>query len=1275
MNKLWKRAGSILLTGALLAGTIPFGASAAGTDSLLPSEDGAKIKVTYTEKGGAEQTAYYSNADSDDRNSDHFWDPVSDLSLPEKNVDTAEPITVTLLDNITLEDTTILVDQGKDVTIDGQGQYSITSNMTNAVTDASLPGNQAVSIATAGEALTLQNVELNINGTAAEDTKNANNGIVNYGTFTMGSASVVNIDGVKEGINGSGELIAEGENDYTTRPQLKITNVKGSALKANAVTFVNTDVDIDTAGAHGISVTDLTIYGETNLFVRRAAYYGIRATGNVSVVGTVDGSLDGTPTELDPTVNTELCGQETLNGNSFLPIVLGNSTAPSSLELFGCQWATVQSGETGIDNITKLLGDGYAYVKDTDFYSNLDAGSYIAMLEDSSVFGKISTNETGKVYLTNSTCMEAEGNVYTGETAEPVAAILHDASGKLEDDELYTDYGITTSESAGVVNVAITASDLRKHANGGSGNTEGYWVGFALAAPEGAEKVAYAFGASQEEVANVDDPIALEPNVTVDGKSGIAFYVDASAKSPKTWAKVQWAGAEGVPMGEATTYCMDLSKVSMAVDGVEAATLNDTSGAVAKDYLYDAGTYSVTATKTFGSEAYDVAITAKNVRTHYNGNTPTSLGAWVGYAVTAPAGAEKMKYAFSDTIPGEAKAYGLEEIFPGEKGVAVYYNAANPKDPTFTVQWLGSGDADLGTYTYTVDLSGVTVSTAKTIISSAAVKVNGEISPSVQAIISASTIAVSGLTASDTTSITLDIATTAGGTITKTFNLTHDDSGFSISDPEATVDICGTKYTVNVSGLTATPDNVEITTGEAATATGEGIDEADETTVTTALGNVNVADATTAVAQAAAQETAALVSDADQISAWLADANTNEDSKIYDTIQVVTYLDITATSYSAETGLTLDIVPSYKIVATNDSGDVSEALASGVLKNTSTAQPVSITVGVPDALVTAGKPVYIYHEKDSATYVYAGSVSGGTGAYTATFENPHGFSTFTVKTSAPAFVTDANNQITYYPTLQAAVDAAASTDVITVLQDGLSATAQKDVTVKNGTAATITVTINEERVELEAGAEATVEYTTSGGGIIGGGGGGTEEPAVPFTDVKEGDWFYEAVVYAYENNLMQGTSGTAFSPNVKMNRAMLVTILYRLEGEPAVSGDVSFTDVPDAYYTEAVAWAASNGLVEGYEDNTFKPTQNITREQFATILYRYAAFKKADTTVSGDLSDFTDAASTSTWAKDAMTWAVDNGIIQGVTPTTLAPRNTATRAQGAAMLMRFIENL
>lgn len=381
----------------------------------------------------------------------------------------------------------------------------------------------------------------------------------------------------------------------------------------------------------------------------------------------------------------------------------------------------------------------------------------------------------------------------------------------------------------------------------------------------------------------------------------------------------------------------------------------------------------------------------------------------------------------------------------------------------------------------------------------------------------------------------------------------------------------------------------------------------------------------------------------------------------------------------ANTTITLDITPKYRTVATTApdnivlTGTGINAIQIGTSKDLTINKPVTVTVPLTSAFTDGN--AFITHEKGQQTFVYKGTISSNV----LTFINPHGFSNFTIsKTdSAKVYIGDIG-----YVSLQDAVDEVKDGEKITLTAAAASETATVSRTIafdldttncsgynisnltagNNTTLTTETVSENVTRF--------TFVYSTPGGGE-----GGTEEPAVPFTDVKEGDWFYDAVVYAYENNLMQGTSGTAFSPNVKMNRAMLVTILYRLEGEPAVSGDVSFTDVPDAYYTEAVAWAASNGLVEGFENNTFKPTQNITREQFATILYRYAAFKKTDTTVSGNLSGFTDAASTSTWAKDAMTWAVDNGIIQGVTTTTLAPQNTATRAQGAAMLMRFIENL
>ena len=179
----------------------------------------------------------------------------------------------------------------------------------------------------------------------------------------------------------------------------------------------------------------------------------------------------------------------------------------------------------------------------------------------------------------------------------------------------------------------------------------------------------------------------------------------------------------------------------------------------------------------------------------------------------------------------------------------------------------------------------------------------------------------------------------------------------------------------------------------------------------------------------------------------------------------------------------------------------------------------------------------------------------------------------------------------------------------------------------------------------------------------------------PFTDVAEGDWFYDAVKYVNENEMMVGTTDTLFGPDDTTTRAMIVTILYRLEGSPAATG-ASFADVSaDAYYASAVAWAAQNGIVMGYSDTQFAPDDNITREQMASILYRYASFKNYDVTAQSELAGYTDVSAISDYALTAMKWANAAGLINGRTDTTIAPQESASRAEVAAILMRFCENV
>lgn len=186
-----------------------------------------------------------------------------------------------------------------------------------------------------------------------------------------------------------------------------------------------------------------------------------------------------------------------------------------------------------------------------------------------------------------------------------------------------------------------------------------------------------------------------------------------------------------------------------------------------------------------------------------------------------------------------------------------------------------------------------------------------------------------------------------------------------------------------------------------------------------------------------------------------------------------------------------------------------------------------------------------------------------------------------------------------------------------------------------------------------------------------------ETPApvsLPFTDVKSGNWFYDAVKYAYAQGLMTGTSATTFAPNGTMNRAMIVTVLYRLEKSPAVTGASKFTDVPAGqWYSDAVAWAAANKIVNGYDETTFGPMNAVTREQMAAILFRYEQVKGLENvTLEENLNRFPDQNKISAYAIPALQWAVGQKIINGNADGTLDPTGTATRAQVAQIFTNLL---
>ena len=184
------------------------------------------------------------------------------------------------------------------------------------------------------------------------------------------------------------------------------------------------------------------------------------------------------------------------------------------------------------------------------------------------------------------------------------------------------------------------------------------------------------------------------------------------------------------------------------------------------------------------------------------------------------------------------------------------------------------------------------------------------------------------------------------------------------------------------------------------------------------------------------------------------------------------------------------------------------------------------------------------------------------------------------------------------------------------------------------------------------------------------------EGKMPFSDVKSGKWFYGAVEYVWKNDLMNGLTKDTFGPNEPMNRAMLVTVLWRAEQPPATQDTTPFTDLKAKWYKDAVTWAYNNNVVNGTTATTFSPLLPITREQIATIFFRYAEFTGCDTSASADITKFPDGAKVAKYAKAAMSWAVAEGLITGTKvgdKNYLDPKGNATRAQVATILERYLE--
>lgn len=478
-----------------------------------------------------------------------------------------------------------------------------------------------------------------------------------------------------------------------------------------------------------------------------------------------------------------------------------------------------------------------------------------------------------------------------------------------------------------------------------------------------------------------------------------------------------------------------------------------------------------------------------------------------------------------------------------------------------------------------------------------------------------------------------------------------------------------------------------------------------------------------------------------------------------DRVEVRAYLEVTPKEYSADS-YKLNITPKYDIVVVGT--DNKEQKFTGDTLPVSNETPVSVQL--PDGFVTNTNGLYVQHkghEYNADVSVNTVKVNGvDKNIYTAKFNNPDGFSDFTITKTTQSVAVIGNNK---YTTLQNAIDAA-QTGATIVLQKNCTekvTVAGKSLTInRNGkTFNEANVTVGSNCTKEVKNDTIVVTYTKpSSGGSSGGSSSGkttykvttsavnnggvnaspsnaekgatititlspdkgykldkltvtdgsgktvstvkksdtvytftmpasavkvgvsyvkaTETPSkTKFNDVSTNDWFASAVDYVTGKGMMNGTADNTFSPKANTTRGMVVTVLYRLENQPSTSA-ASFTDVASgAYYANAVAWANANGIVSGYGSGKFGPNDKVTREQLAAILYRYAQYKKYDVSGANSLDGYTDVQSVSSYAVPALQWANAAGVVTGKSGSKLDPKGNATRAEVAAMLMRFCENV
>ncbi len=871
--------------------------------------------------------------------------------------------------------------------------------------------------------------------------------------------------------------------------------------------------------------------------------------------------------------------------------------------------------------------------------------------------------------------------------------------------------GVTqaTADAGYDYEVVITANPLRWHSV--DGYSAGYWYSLAFVAPDGVNSASVAYSSWLDgleiEKANPEQ-VDVQANVDSSGNSGIVVTIDTD--EPEHYVAISWDN--GVTW---TSYKLTANVTKQQRGNVEAVGEADFVESKQEDSTLS-NYQSTVDVKVRGLEE-----TVRDGKSAY----------WIGLTIDAPDGAESADIVLSSSSTNLVLSSGemSNREYTFYTDVQPYGDNSIVPNGYYYVKWLDNDGDTISTdgvrvdYSYTFENNGIEV-----------VNVNvydGENpSPDVTASVvdngdGTGTIMLSGdmlgarkkYTLECSTNIGVleaDVVVAANGEI-ETQSITLEDPLKETSDASYAAEDATYQITGSIGSLTNISD---ITQGETVIKA-DSIPVSDKEEVQEALESICVTNSE--LERLVMENVASQVNDLPD----LQDETTSLFPGKNVSIVIEPYLEATAYNEEAKT-FSVNISAYYKTYAIAGEGEDNkkEIDIDGASGQLTVTEPIGFSITLPSGLSeNISNTVYIAHTKYQRTYYYTGWTNHDDGTVTVTFTSHNGLSPFTFLLDG----TDPRGAAiggVGYGTLQEAIDDADDNAIITLLKNG-TAVIDREVTFTinpNGYTANITAA-NGYRLVENNGVYTVVEDTTPSrpGSSVGSSTyrisvvqpeGGTIETNVtraaegdtvrvtatpdegyhlvyitvdderisgtsfempdhavevsavferdgeepPFTDVETGDWFYEYVQYVYENGLMDGVSDTLFNPDGNMTRAMFWAVLARIDGE-TVTGDTWMED--------ARAWAMESGVSDGTE-----PEANVTREMLVTMLYRYAGLPETDGSGAGI---FDDGETVSVWAYDAMSWALNNGVITGVSDDMLLPGNTATRAQCAAILMRYME--